>query len=379
MGPDQMRRSATDTTMQTEPQPLRDESAEPQLDEVRYEVAFEFAPDCQVLTDGEGLILNVNHAAAALLRSRKEFLVGKPLGLFVAEGHRPRFYESLSRLWQGVASDGFETQVAPRGEESRYVLVMAFAEVGRSFFRWLFRDVTDLKRAEADRAELLRRVVTAQEDERRRVARDLHDNIGQLLTALSLGLKSVEEAGPLPPAAIAPLELVRRVTKELSRAVRNLVLNLRPVALDDLGLQAALGQLLSDWSAQQPGIAIDFQADALVAARLPPEVETAIYRVVQEALTNVFQHAHARRVRVVMEWQEGLVTAMVQDDGVGFDPQAAADSATDKRLGLIGMRERAALAGGSLQIVSRPGGGTTVIARFPVPCGEEAIPEDSPE
>jgi PAS domain S-box-containing protein len=349
-----------------------DAGAVREADRARYEAAFEFAPDGQLLTDGQGLILRGNQAAAALLRCPKEFLAGKPLGLFVAGSHRSRFYESLARLWQGVSSDTFEARISRRGEEPRDVLVMVSAAKGGTFFHWLFRDLTDLKRAEADRAELLRRVVTVQEEERQRVARDLHDNVGQLLTALSLGLKSLEEAGPLPPDALAPLALVRRMADELSRAVRDLTLELRPVTLDDLGLHAALSQLVSDWSARQPGVAVDLRADAVATERPPPEVETAVYRVVQEALTNVFRHAGARRVEVAVEWQGGVLTAAVKDDGRGFDPQAAADPATGKRLGLVGMRERAALAGGNLELESRPGGGTTVIARFPVPADREA-------
>jgi signal transduction histidine kinase len=179
-----------------------------------------------------------------------------------------------------------------------------------------------------------------------------------------MGLHTVEQAGPLPPGAAASLGLVRRVATQLGRAVRDLALNLRPVALDDVGLHAALEQLVADWATQQPATAIDFQADAMADVRLPASVETVIYRVVQESLTNVFRHAHASRVRVAVEWRDDLVTATVQDDGVGFDPEANPDPAKGKRLGLIGMRERAALVGGTVEIQSCPGGGTTVIARF---------------
>jgi signal transduction histidine kinase len=342
------------------------EHAETHPEWVQYEVSFEFAPDCQMLTDGQGVILKANHAAAVLLRCPKEFLIGKPLGLFVAEGHRPRFYDSLSRLWQGLTSDGFETRLARRGEPPRDVLVLANAEAGRAFFRWLMRDVTELRRAEADRAELLRRIVTIQEDERRQIARDLHDNVGQLLTALSLGLKSVEQAGPFPPAVLRSLQLVRQAANELSQAIHNLSLKLRPVILDELGLHAVLKQLLSDWSASQPGIAIDFRADALAGRRLPLEVETAVFRMVQESLTNVFRHARASRVSVAVELQANLLAVAVTDNGVGFDSQAA-DPDGRKRLGLVGMRERAALAGGNLEVRSSPGQGTSILAWFPLP------------
>src|SRR5262249_18340351 len=162
------------------------------------------------------------------------------------------------------------------GEEPRVVLVLGSAEDGRTPFHWLVRDVTGLRRAEADRGELLRRLVTVQEDERRRVARDLHDSVSQLLTALRFGLGSVEEAVPLPPTGVAALGFVRRVANDLGRVIHDLAHDLRPVALDELGLHAALEQLVSTWSTGQPEVEIDFRADSLEGQRLPPELETAV-------------------------------------------------------------------------------------------------------
>ncbi len=343
--------------------------AEPPAEDLRHGAVFAFANDALVETDGQGLILQANHAAATLLACPSELLSGKPLGLFVSVGHRARFYESLARLWQGVPSDSFETRLSRRAERPRDVLVQANAADRSGKFRWVLRDVTALRQAEQDRAELLRRLVTAQEDERRLVARDLHDSVGQIITALALGIQSVEAAGPLPPAAVAALGLLRRATDALARAVRELALNLRPVALDDLGLHAALGQLIADWSAQRPECAIEFQAAGLTDARLPQEVETTVFRIVQEALTNAFRHARAAHVRVELEWQDGQATARVHDDGQGFDPDAAPDPVRGRRLGLAGMRERVAQAGGCLEIWSSPGSGTVVQARFPVPGG----------
>jgi PAS domain S-box-containing protein len=336
---------------------------------LQYQGAFEFAPDCQVLTDGHGLILEANHAAATLLRCPKQFLAGKPLGLFVADGYRSRFYESLSRLWRGVMSDTFESRLLRRSEEPTEVLVWAMGRESdsrsQSLIHWMMRDVTARKRAEAARVELLGRLVTAHEDERRRVARELHDSVGQLLTALTLAVKAAREAAPLPPASEARLGEVEQVAHELGQAVRDLAVRLRPPVLDDLGLDAALAQHLRNWSAGV-GIAVDYQPSGIEAQRLPPEVETAIYRIVQEALTNVARHARARQVSVVVARHAGHVAAVVEDDGVGFDPETAKGQPCGKRLGLVGMQERAALAGGTLDLESRPGCGTTVIARFPI-------------
>jgi PAS domain S-box-containing protein len=335
---------------------------------LRYQEAFEFSPECQVVTDGHGLILEANHAAAALLRWPKQFLAGKPLGLFVANGHRARFYEGLARLWRGAGSDAFEARLISRSEEPPQVLIWAMAQDGqvgpRGNIHWMMRDVSETKRAEAAREELLGRLVTAHEDERRRVARELHDSVGQLLTALSLAVKAAREAAP-PSSSAARLEEVERVAHELGRAVRELAFRLRPPALDDLGLDAALAQHLRSWSASV-GVEVDYQSSGVQAERLPPDVETAIYRVVQEALTNVARHAQARQVSVVVARHDAHVAAVVEDDGVGFDPESAECRPGGKRLGLIGMRERAALTGGTLDIESRPGFGTTIIVRFPI-------------
>lgn len=292
--------------------PATDDTAEPngngtdpRARRMRYQEAFEHAPDCHVVTDGRGLIVGANHAATTLLGHPKEFMIGKPLPLFSAEGCRARFYESLWRLSHGIRTDVFESRMARRGDGPR--LVNVIARVGEQpdgsrdheAVLWLVRDLTEWYRSEAARADLQRRLTTAQEDERRRVARDLHDTTGQLLTALALGIRSIRDAGPLPDAANARLDHVQRLTDELARQVHELASRLRPTALDDLGLEAALRQHVANWSART-GIAADFQATGLGDERFPTEVETVLFRVVQEALTNVAKHAAARRVAVVL-------------------------------------------------------------------------------
>lgn len=333
---------------------------------IRYQELFEFAPDGQLVTDGQGVVVEANHAAATMLRCPKEFLVGKPLGFFVAAGCRPRFYQSLARLHGAAGSDEFETQVGHRGGRRDVFMRVATGDGGvdgEPVFRWLVRDVTDRRQAEAARDDLLRRLVTAQEDERRRVARELHDTVGQLLSALLLSVRAARDAGPLPPAALNSLDDVQRVAHELGRATHDLAVRLRPTALDDVGLHAALLHHLEDWSARA-GVEVQFQAVGAESMRFPPDVETALYRFVQEGLTNVARHARARLVSVVLERQGGLAIVVVEDDGTGFDPEASAGT---ERLGLLGMRERLALLGGCLEIESSPGAGTTLVARVPLP------------
>jgi signal transduction histidine kinase len=204
----------------------------------------------------------------------------------------------------------------------------------------------------------LRRVVEAQELERRRLARELHDETGQALTSILLGLKSLEERMDDPDSRAATEELRELVVSTL-QDVRRLAVALRPSALDDFGLVAALERLTASF-AEQTGISVDFQT-ALADERLPEEVETALYRIVQESLTNVIKHARARRVSILLARNDGAVKAVVEDDGQGFYPAEPTGGS-----GLVGMRERLALLGGRLEVESAPDRGTTVAAEVPV-------------
>lgn len=215
--------------------------------------------------------------------------------------------------------------------------------------------------AEMERRRILaRRLGTAQEDERRRVARDLHDSVGQLMAGLAMALKSVEHAGPLPPQVAARLAETQALSIALGKEVHALAVRLRPTSLDDIGLEAALSGLIAEWSGRTR-VKASFHAPGGEASRLPPEVETTIYRVVQEALTNVARHARASTAGVIVRRPEGCVSVVIEDDGVGFDPGLATD-----RLGLMGMRERVDLVGGDLEVEASPGGGTTLIVTIPL-------------
>jgi PAS domain S-box-containing protein len=224
-------------------------------------------------------------------------------------------------------------------------------------------EVAERRRAEAARTELLRRLVTAQEDERRRVSRELHDGLGQELTALILGLKALEETVPRDAPSRGRLREVEAIVGRIGREAHDLAVELRPTALDDLGLGSALAAYVARWS-ERTGVLAAFQSPGLDGDRLPPEVETTVYRFVQEALNNVAKHAGARRASVIVERHRGEITALVEDDGRGFDPERAGPGSARRGLGLLGMRERVALVGGALLIESEDGGGTTVRARI---------------
>jgi PAS domain S-box-containing protein len=237
----------------------------------------------------------------------------------------------------------------------------------------LTEQVAQRERAEAARSEVLRRLVTAEEDERRRLSRELHDQMGQEVTGLLLGLKALErEAGS--PGREAAIEALERVAHGIARGLQHLALQLRPPALDNLGLELALQSHVEEWS-ERHGVAADFHGTGM-DGRLPQEMETTIYRVVQEGLTNVLKHAGATHVSLVLERRTGVVSAILEDDGGGFDVEATlAAPEKARRLGLRGIRERLALLGGSLVVESSPGRGTTLFVRLPdpaFPAGEEA-------
>jgi signal transduction histidine kinase len=207
--------------------------------------------------------------------------------------------------------------------------------------------------------DAVRRVVQAQELERQRLARELHDETGQALTSILLGLKPLEEALTDHPAYAALAELREHVVSAL-QDVRRLAVELRPAVLDDFGLVPAL-ERLADSFAEQSDIRVDFHS-ALGGRRLPSEVETTLYRVVQESLTNIVKHANARNVSVSVARRESTIAAVIEDDGAGFDQRAV----REEGVGLLGMRERLSFVDGRLEIESRPGAGTTIVAEVPL-------------
>jgi signal transduction histidine kinase len=214
--------------------------------------------------------------------------------------------------------------------------------------------------------EMLKRVIDAQEQERQRVARDLHDQLGQQLTALRLKLESLKSKYGAEPAMMKAIDETQRQAQEIDNDVSFLAWELRPTALDNLGLWNALGNYVSEWS-KNYDIVTEFHTARLRKGRLLPEIEINIYRIAQEALNNVLKHAKASKVDVMLEYGKRDLVLVVEDDGQGFAPSKKSGRTTKGNgLGLVGMKERAALLGGTLEIESARGKGTTVIARVPI-------------
>jgi len=213
---------------------------------------------------------------------------------------------------------------------------------------------------------VLRRLVAAEETERGRVSRELHDRLGQDLTALKLGLQIIRKQGACPPTLGESVSKLESLADRLMQDIHRLAWELRPAALDDFGLEMALRRYTDEWAALS-GVPVDFHSPGVNARRLAREVETTLYRIAREALTNVFRHASARRVSVLLERRVDHVSLIVEDDGRGFEAAAMLRvPATEGKLGLLGMQERATLAGGSAEIESSRGAGTTVFVRLPL-------------
>jgi two-component system, chemotaxis family, sensor kinase Cph1 len=216
---------------------------------------------------------------------------------------------------------------------------------------------------ETELSQVLRRTVSDQEAERLRIARELHDTLGQSLTLLQLGLEAIGRATATADFQ-QRLAALKNIAAECGREINRMAWEIRPTALDDLPIQTAIRNLLETWS-ERSAIQFDLHL-TLHNQRLSPDIETTLYRVLQEALTNVVRHAGASRVGVVLGADDRLVTMIIDDDGRGFNTGGAGlDTAPAKRLGLLGIRERLALVNGSLEVESTHGGGTTLFIRVP--------------
>jgi len=221
-------------------------------------------------------------------------------------------------------------------------------------------------RHEMDEREALRRkLLHAQEEERRRIARELHDQMGQNLTALNVGLKSLLD-GQSRSGLGSRVQHLQELATQTARDLHRVAVELRPAVLDDLGLVKAIRALIETWSTRYR-IDVDFEAGQYKATGISSEIETILYRIIQEALNNVAKHSGAKRVALVLRRTEEQVQAIIEDDGRGFDTRVTSPSGNGSgRLGLLGIRERLGIVGGDFKIESAPKRGATLFVRIPI-------------
>jgi PAS domain S-box-containing protein len=331
--------------------------------------------DAIIGNDLNDIIITWNAAAERLFGYRSAEVVGQPINFVIPPDLQPEELIILDRLRHDEPLDHFETvRVARDGRRIPISVTLspirdaAGAIIGAST---IARDITDRKQAEAKRAEqdrellvLSRRLVWAQETERRNIARELHDEIGQSLTVTELLLQALL-ALPGNQAMVSRLRESLQVVERVQEQVHDLSLNLRPSMLDDLGLEATL-RWCANRQAALVGLQFEVRVDPL-EHRLDPVIETECFRVAQEALNNVVKHAKAHTVIVELTRNDEQLHLSVRDDGIGFDVASVREQAVRGiSLGLLSMEERSARAGGGLRYHAIPGQGTEVHAWFPL-------------
>ncbi len=339
--------------------------------DLAYRILFDQMNEGAVTVTRDGVIAYCNRRFADIVRTPLARVIGAPLRRFVAPAEQVAF----EALRQGGSRENARSDLSFRaGDGSPVPVAVSFAPLRAEGSAdvigvvGVIRDITERKQQDDLRNRLIEQVMSAQDGERRRIARELHDETGQSLTALLVGLRAIEGSRTIA-RAVKLAQRLREMAAQTLTDVGRLSRGLHPSILDDLGLFAAVTRHLQEF-AELYGIAVDVRVEGLDSEPLPPLVQSTVYRVLQEALTNVARHAGARNASVRLVRDETTVELRVQDDGIGLAPAVRAEAAAGdrRRLGLQGIRERAALLGGSVRVESQPGTGTTITAHFPLPC-----------
>ena len=336
--------------------------------EERYRELFENAKDAIYVHDLSGRYVSVNRATEALSGYRREEIIGRHFSNFVAPTHLKNARENLCRKLDDARETAYEVDIVTRDRRRVPVEIVSrlIYENGIPVgIQGTARDITERRRAQEAFRTFSQRLIEVQEAERQHIARELHDEIGQVLTAVRINLVSVQSSCQTDACRPQVDESIAIVDEALSR-VRELSLELRPSLLDDLGLASALRWYV-DRYAQRTGIVAEVVNGFEGNGRLPRDLETVCFRIAQEALTNVARHAQAKHVYVELRHRSRKLLLTIRDDGVGFNAEQVMNNASsDSALGLRGMRERAHAVRGVIEINSTLNAGTLVFASFPL-------------
>jgi PAS domain S-box-containing protein len=337
--------------------------------EPAYRLLVEAMSEGAATLSPNGTVLYCNRRFAELIRRPRTTLIGSAFLPVVSAAERDRFDAFLAEAQSAPAKGEFSL----RGRDGTLIPVQVslsrFLPSQGQALGMVVTDLSEQKRKQAADMELARatqrllldRTLSAQEEERRRIARELHDESGQLLTALLVGLRTLEDARSLSDVA-ALAQRLRAIAAQAIGEVGRLARGLHPTVLDDHGLGVALGRYVAEYATTHK-IAVKLALDERDCSTLPPAVQIALYRILQEALTNVARHSGATSVRIRVVRSAAAVEASVVDDGCGFDAKAVAVSS--HRLGIQSMRERAAMHGGTVSFKSRRKG-TVFLVQLPL-------------
>jgi PAS domain S-box-containing protein len=337
--------------------------------EPAYRMLVEAMSEGAATLSRNGAVLYCNRRFAELIRRPPGQIIGMAVQALVEETEQGRFETLLAKAQKAAAKGEFnllctDGNMIPvhlslnqfRGYKGE-ALGMVITDLSEQK-RW---QAAEIRRAEATHRLLLEHTLSAQEEERRRIARELHDEAGQLLTALLVGLRTLEDARKLADVKIQGQRL-REITAQAIDEVGRLARGLHPTVLDDHGLGVALSRYVNEYT-KTHSIAVDLQLNELDSSDLPPAVQITLYRILQEALTNVARHSGAQAVSIRFARLATALEVAVVDDGCGFDAKAVAVSS--HRLGIQSMRERAAMLGGTVRFTSQPKG-TKILVQVPL-------------
>ncbi len=337
--------------------------------EERYRELFENSKDAFYVHDINGVYVSVNRAAEKLSGYSREEIIGKHFSEFMTPEHARQVQRQLQRKLESAGETTYEIEMINRKgrpvpvEISSRLIIERGVPVG---VQGCVRDISEKKKAQEASRNYSRRVIEAQEAERRRISRELHDQVGQILTAVKMNLHALQHMCS-EPEMLMSIEDNLKVIDEAVDQVRVLSVDLRPLLLDDLGLVVALRWYL-ERQTRNTGVPAKFISGSLDEDdRFSSELETACFRIVQEGVTNIIRHARASRISIRLERVLSDLILLITDDGAGFDARMLrAGSAGTLTLGLRGMEERALAVGGTITIDSAPALGTEICARFPI-------------
>ena len=337
--------------------------------EPAYRMLVEAMSEGAATLSRNGAVLYCNRRFAELIRRPPGKILGTAVQSLVEETERGRFETLLAQAQKAVAKGEFNLRCPDGSVVPVYLSLNQFRGYKGQALGMVITDLseqkrrqaTEIKQAEATHRLLLERTLSAQEEERRRIARELHDEAGQLLTALLVGLRTLEDARKLADVKVQGRRL-RDITARAIDEVGRLARGLHPTVLDDHGLGVALSRYVAEYT-KTHNIAVNLKLDELDSSDLPSSVQITLYRILQEALTNVARHSGAKAVSIRLARMASALEVAVIDDGCGFDAEAVAVSS--HRLGIQSMRERAAMLGGTVRFSSQSKG-TKILVQIPI-------------
>lgn len=357
---------------------LRRAQEELENSRMRYFDLYDLAPVGYISISGNGLILEANLTIAGLLNATRSDLLRKPFAGFIAGEDRDLNFQRLKQLHETKEPQAYEMKMLRKTGAPFWARIEATAaqdDDGAFICRAVLSDITERKRAQANLAEtelryLSRRVILAQEEERKRLSRELHDSIGQKIISMQLEITWLKKQEPREANKDIYRNIIK-MTTEASEELQQICLGLRPLVMDRISFTAAVKELLEEFESNSDLI-IDVRILPVDESRYSPETTMNMYRIIQESVSNIVRHSHTKTAFVSLREEDSELVLEVSDEGSGFEED---ESSRKCSFGILGMRERANMCGGVFEIKTMPGKGTHIRVSVPAaaPAKEERI------